>query len=104
MDARVGGTFRMSFTHFGTGTCESFGGEFLELEPNVRIRHSDAFDDPGRPGIMETTVELSPVSCGTDLRIVQEGLPEAVPLEMCHLGWQESLAQLRLLVEAQIPG
>ncbi len=104
LEARVGGTFKMSFTHFGTGKEESFGGEFLELVPHERIRHTDAFDDPNLPGTLVTTISLRPVSCGTELDLVQEGLPEIIPVEACHLGWQESLAQLAQLVEAEIPG
>jgi uncharacterized protein YndB with AHSA1/START domain len=104
LDARVGGTFRMSFTNMSTGRVESFGGEFLELVPNERIRHTDRFDDPNLPGTMQTTVTLRQVSCGTELQLVQEGVPEVIPVEACHLGWQESLAQLAHLVEPEIPG
>jgi uncharacterized protein YndB with AHSA1/START domain len=104
LDARVGGTFRMSFTNMSTGRVESFGGEFLELVPNERIRHTDRFDDPNLPGTMQTTITLRQVSCGTELQIVQEGVPEVIPVEACHLGWQESLAQLAHLVEPEIPG
>jgi uncharacterized protein YndB with AHSA1/START domain len=104
MDARVGGTYKMSFTNFTTGNGHSFGGEYLELVPHKRICYSDKFDDPNLPGEMKTTVTLKQVSCGTELDIVQEGLPEAIPLEMCYLGWQESLAQLANLVEPEIPG
>lgn len=103
MDARVGGTFSMSFTNFTTGNGHSFGGEYLELVPSQKISYSDKFDDPNLPGVMKTTVTLTPVSCGTDITIVQEGLPEVIPLEMCYLGWQESLAQLANLVEPEIP-
>jgi uncharacterized protein YndB with AHSA1/START domain len=103
MDARVGGTFRMSFTNFGTGHGHTFGGEYRELVPNARIRYSDKFDDPNLPGEMETTVSLVPVSCGTELSIVQSGIPQVIPVEMCYLGWQESLAQLLTLVEPVIP-
>jgi uncharacterized protein YndB with AHSA1/START domain len=103
LDAKVGGAFRMSFTHFATGRAHSFGGEYLELVARERIRYSDKFDDPSLPGVMQTTVTLRDVSCGTDLAIVQEGLPEAIPVEMCYLGWQESLAQLAKLVEPEIP-
>jgi uncharacterized protein YndB with AHSA1/START domain len=103
MDARVGGTFRMSFTNFGTGNGHAFGGEYRELVPSERIRYTDKFDDPNLPGEMVTTVTLRPVSCGTELDVVQEGVPEAIPLEMCYLGWQESLAQLAKLVEPEIP-
>jgi uncharacterized protein YndB with AHSA1/START domain len=104
MDAKVGGTFRMAFTNFGTGNGHSFGGEYRELVPSERIRYTDKFDDPNLPGEMLTTVTLRQVSCGTELNVVQEGLPEAIPLEMCYLGWQESLAQLATLVEPDIPG
>ena len=103
MDARVGGTFRMSFTNFATGSGHSFGGEYLELVPHERIRYTDRFDDPNLPGEMQTTVTFKQVSCGTELNVVQEGLPEGIPLEMCYLGWQESLSQLAKLVEAEIP-
>jgi len=104
MDARVGGTFRMSFTNFSNGKGESFGGEYLELVPAQKIRYSDKFDDPDLPGAITTTVTLAPVSCGTEIEIVQEGIPEMISLEMCYLGWQESLAQLANLVEPEIPG
>ena len=103
MDAKVGGTFKMSFTNFSTGHGHSFGGEYRELVPNERIRYSDKFDDPNLPGEMETTVSLRQVTCGTELNIVQEGIPQAIPVEMCYLGWQESLAQLVKLVEPVIP-
>ena len=103
MEATVGGTFRMSFTNFTSGHGHSFGGEYRELVPNERIRYSDKFDDPNLPGEMETTVVLRQVSCGTELNITQTGIPEAIPVEMCHLGWQESLAQLATLVEPVIP-
>jgi uncharacterized protein YndB with AHSA1/START domain len=103
LDARVGGTYKMSFTNFSTGHGHSFGGEYLELVPNERIRHTDTFDDPGMPGEMRTTISLKPVSCGTELNIVQEGIPEAIPPEACYLGWQESLTLLAQLVEAEIP-
>ncbi|HEX5391823.1 MAG TPA: SRPBCC family protein [Rhodocyclaceae bacterium] len=102
MDARVGGSYKMSFTNFTTGRSESFGGEYLELIPNERIRHTDQFDDPNMPGKMETTIVLKPVFCGTALSIVQEGIPEAIPPEACYLGWQESLVLLAKLVEAEI--
>lgn len=101
--AKVGGTYRMSFKNFTTGNGHSFGGTYLELVPNERIRYSDQFDDPNLPGEMETTIDLRAVSCGTDLRVVQSGLPDVIPVESCHLGWQESLAQLANLVEAEIP-
>ena len=104
MDAKVGGTFKMSFTNFGTGHGHSFGGEYRELVPNQRLRYSDKFDDPNMPGEMETTVSLAPVSCGTEVSIVQQGIPEVIPVEMCYLGWQESLMQLAKLVEPDIPG
>ena len=103
MDARVGGTFKMSFTNFSSGNGHSFGGEYRELVPNERIRYSDKFDDPNMPGEMETTVVLRAVSCGTDVSIMQEGIPGVIPVEMCYLGWQESLAQLATLVEPVIP-
>ncbi len=103
MDARVSGTFRMSFRNFSTGHAHSFGGEYLELLPFERIRYVDRFDDPTLPGVMQVTVDLRPVSCGTDVRIVQEGIPDVIPVEMCYLGWQESVAQLAMLVEPQIP-
>ena len=104
MDANVGGTYKMSFTNFTTGQGHSFGGEYRELVPSEIIRYTDRFDDPGLPGEMQTTVSLRQVSCGTELTVVQEGLPEAIPLEMCYLGWQESLVQLANLVEPEIPG
>lgn len=104
MDARVGGTFRMSFHSFSSGQGHSFGGEYLELVPDERIRYTDRFDDPKLPGVLEVTVLLKPVLCGTELSIVQSGIPDAIPLEMCYLGWQESLAQLATLVEPEIPG
>ena len=104
LDARVGGSFRMSFHNFSSGDGHSFGGEYLELIPNERIRYTDQFEDPGLSGVLEVTVTLTPVACGTELSIVQSGIPEAIPLEMCYLGWQESLAQLAHLVEPDIPG
>jgi uncharacterized protein YndB with AHSA1/START domain len=103
MKAEVGGTFKMSFTNFSTGHGHSFGGEYLELVPNERIRYTDKFDDPNMPGQMVTTVSLRPVTCGTDLSITQEGIPDVIPVEMCYLGWQESLMQLAKLVEPVIP-
>jgi uncharacterized protein YndB with AHSA1/START domain len=103
MDVKVGGTYKMSFTNFATGQGHSFGGEYRELVPFEKIRYTDAFDDPGLPGEMQTTVTLRQVSCGTDVSVVQGGLPEAIPVEMCYLGWQESLAQLAKLVEPEIP-
>ncbi len=104
LEARVGGSYRMSFTNFGSGDTHSFGGQYLELVPNERIRHTDGFDDPKLPGTMVTTIVLRAVSCGTDVHIVQEGIPEAIPTEACYLGWQESLLLLAQLVEAEIPG
>jgi uncharacterized protein YndB with AHSA1/START domain len=103
MDARVGGGYRMSFTNFSTGKRHSFGGRFVELEPHERIRYTDEFDDPDLPGEMQVTVALRKVDFGTELEIVQEGLPSVIPLEACYLGWQESLALLAHLVEAEIP-
>lgn len=102
LDAKVGGTFRMSFTNFTTGKSHSFGGSYLELVPSRRIRYTDTFDDPNLPGEIQVTVTLEAVSCGTDLRIVQEGVPAVIPAEACYLGWQESLAQLACLVEPDI--
>ena len=104
LDARVGGSYRMSFTNFSSGGTHSFGGDYLELVPHERIRHTDKFDDPNLPGVMQTTITLKAVFCGTDLHVVQEGIPEAIPTEACYLGWQESLALLAKLVEAEIPG
>jgi len=104
MDARAGGTFRMSFQNFSSGNGHSFGGEYIELVPNERIRYTDKFEDPNLPGVLEVTVSLMPVLCGTELSITQSGIPDAIPLEMCYLGWQESLAQLATLVEPEIPG
>ena len=104
MDSRVGGSFRMSFHNFGSGHGHSFGGEYLELVPGERIHYTDRFDDPALPGVLEVTVLLRPVLCGTDLQITQTGIPEAIPLEMCYLGWQESLTQLAALVEPEITG
>jgi uncharacterized protein YndB with AHSA1/START domain len=104
LDARVGGAYKMSFTNFATGQSHSFGGQYLELVPNERIRHTDQFDDPNLPGEMVTTITLKQVSCGTELNVVQEGIPEAIPAEACYLGWQESLMLLAQLVEAEIPG
>ena len=104
LEAKVGGSFRMSFRNFTTGLAHSFGGEYLELEPGRRVRYTDRFDDPNLPGVMEVTVTLTPVSCGTELAVVQAGIPEVIPLEMCYLGWQESLEQFAALVEPEIPG
>ena len=102
MDARVGGTYRMSFTNFATGREHAFGGAYRELVPFEKILYTDSFDDPNLAGEMRTSVTLKPVSCGTELVVVQEGLPEVIPLEVCYLGWQESLAQLAQLVEPEI--
>jgi uncharacterized protein YndB with AHSA1/START domain len=104
MDPRVGGTFKMSFHNFSTGNGHSFGGEYRELIPGKLIRYTDKFDDPNLPGEMEISVSLTQVSCGTEITIQQAGVPEVIPLEMCYLGWQESLAQLANLVEPDIPG
>ncbi len=104
IDAKVGGRFKISFTNLGTGHSHSFGGEYLELTPFVCIRHTDRFDDPNLPGEMQVTISLKPVSCGTELNIVQEGVPAVIPAEACYLGWQESLTLLAQLVEAEIPG
>jgi uncharacterized protein YndB with AHSA1/START domain len=104
VDARVGGTFRMSFTHFASGASHAFGGEFLELTPNERLRYTDRFDDPNLPGTIRVTVTLRAVSCGTELGVVQEDVPGVIPVEACYLGWQESLTLLAKLVEAEIPG
>jgi uncharacterized protein YndB with AHSA1/START domain len=103
LDAKVGGTYKMSFTNFTTGNSHSFGGEYLELVPNERIRHTDRFDDPNLPGEIVTTVTLKKVSVGTELNIVQEGVPAVIPAEACYLGWQESLTLLAKLVEPEIP-
>jgi len=103
MDARVGGGYRMSFTNFSTGRSHSFGGRYLELTPHERIRYTDRFDDPDIPGEMHVTVELRKVNCGTELEIVQAGIPAMIPVEACYLGWQESLTLLAQLVEAEIP-
>jgi uncharacterized protein YndB with AHSA1/START domain len=104
LDARVGGSFRMSFHNFTTGQGHAFGGDYLELVPGELIRYTDRFDDPNLPGVMQVAVALRPVSCGTDIGITQDGVPAVIPLEMCYLGWQESLAQLAHLVEPDIPG
>ena len=104
LDAKVGGTFKMSFTNFTSGNGHSFGGEYLELKPSEKIVYTDKFDDPNLPGSMKTTVTIKTVSAGVGLNVVQEGIPEAIPVEMCYLGWQESLAQLALVVEPEIPG
>lgn len=103
MDARVGGGYQMSFTNFGTGKSHSFRGKYLELQPNERIRYTDQFDDPGLPGEMQATISLRRVACGTELTILQEGIPASIPVEFCYLGWQESLLHLAHLVEPEIP-
>lgn len=103
LDARVGGSFRMSFTNFGSGSSHSFGGEYLELTPHERIRYTDKFDDPNLPGVICVEVTLKKVLCGTELHVEQTGVPAVIPAEMCYLGWQESLAQLAWLVEPEIP-
>ncbi len=103
LEPKVGGTYKMSFTNFTTGRCHSFGGTYVELVPHERIRYKDRFDDPNLPGEMQVTVTLKGVSCGTELQIVQEGVPEVIPLEACYLGWQESLSLLAQLVEPEIP-
>jgi uncharacterized protein YndB with AHSA1/START domain len=102
MDPKVGGTFKMSFTNFTNQESHSFGGEYLELVPNQFLRYTDVFDDPNLPGVLQVSVTLTAVSCGTDLNIVQEGIPDVIPLEMCYLGWNESLVQLAMLVEPEI--
>lgn len=103
-DPRVGGQYRMSFTNFTSGSSHAFGGEYLELVPNQKLRYTAVFDDPKLPGVMVTTVTITPVSCGVALHVLQEGLPDAIPVEGCYLGWQESLEQLMRLVEPEIPG
>ncbi|HMJ08689.1 MAG TPA: SRPBCC family protein [Pyrinomonadaceae bacterium] len=103
MDAKVGGRYRMSFTNFSSGKSHAFGGEFLELVENQRLRYTDKFEDPNMPGEMETTIDIKAVSVGTELSVVQTGIPEMIPVEACYLGWQESLRLLTLLVEAEIP-
>ena len=103
LDARVGGTFRMSFRNFTTGNAHAFGGKYLELVPNEKLRYTDTFDDPNLPGEMVTSVALRAVSCGTEMNVVQEGVPDAIPPESCYLGWQESLEHLARLVEPEIP-
>ncbi len=103
MDAQVGGSYKMSFTNFSTGHAHSFGGTFLELVPGQRLRYTDTFDDPNLPGEMQTTVVLTKVFCGTEVNIVQEGIPDVIPAEACCLGWQESLTLLAQLIEAEIP-
>jgi uncharacterized protein YndB with AHSA1/START domain len=104
LEARVGGTFRMSFRNFTTGNSHSFGGAYLELVPGQKIRHTDRFDDPNMPGELVTTITLREVSCGTEMNVVQENVPEAIPPELCYLGWQESLEHLARLVEPESPG
>ena len=104
LEAKLGGTYKMSFTNFTTGHSHAFGGTYLELVPHERIRHTDKFDDAGLPGEMQTTISLKKVSVGTEVNIVQEGIPEAIPPEACYLGWQESLTLLAQLIEAEIPG
>ena len=104
LDAKVGGTFKMSFTNFGSGNGHSFGGTYLELVPHERLRYTDKFDDPNLPGEITVTVTLKKVMCGTELNIEQAGVPAVIPAEMCYLGWQESLSQLAHLVEPEIPG
>ena len=104
LDAKVGGTFKMSFSNFGAGGGNSFGGEYIELVPGVKIVYTNQFDDPNLPGTITNTITLTPVMCGTEVNIVQEGLPKVIPVEMCYLGWQESLLQLATLVEPNIPG
>lgn len=104
LKAEVGGTYKMSFTNFTSGHSHSFGGKYLELKPGERIVHTDSFDDPNLPGEMRTTISMKSVSCGTELDIVQEGIPEMIPVEQCYLGWQQSLTLLTQLVEAEIPG
>lgn len=103
IDAKVGGSYHMSFTNFSTGNAHSFGGQYLEIKPNEFLKYTDKFDDPNLPGEMITTVTLTKVMCGTDIKITQEGLPAAIPAEMCYLGWQESLEKLKKLVEPVIP-
>ncbi|MGC4071157.1 MAG: SRPBCC family protein [Nibricoccus sp.] len=103
LEAKVGGTFKMSFTNFGSGKSHSFGGEYLELVPHERLRYTDKFDDPNLPGTITVTVNLKKVLCGTELNVEQSGIPAVIPAEMCYLGWQESLEQLAKLVEPEIP-
>ena len=104
MDAQVGGRFRMSFTNFASGTSNAFGGEYLELVPNERLRYTDQFDDPSLPGVIMVTIELKPVFCGTELHVTQSGIPEVIPAAACYLGWQDSLLMLAKLVEPEAPG
>lgn len=100
---RLGGRFKMTFSNFSTGNGHSFGGEYLEIKPNELIKYTDRFDDPGLPGEMTTTIQLNKVSCGTELKVLQEGIPDIIPAEMCYLGWQESLEKLMKLVQPEIP-
>jgi len=104
LDAKVGGTYKMSFTNFSSGNSHAFGGEYLELVPNERIRHTDVFDDPNLPGTLTVTLDFKQVFCGTELNIVQEGIPDMIPVQACYMGWQESLTLLAQLVEPEIPG
>jgi uncharacterized protein YndB with AHSA1/START domain len=104
LEPRVGGTFKMSFSNFNSGNGHTFGGEYLELVPNEKLRYSDKFDDPNLKGEILVEVLLKKVMCGTELQVTQSGIPDAIPVEMCHLGWQESLVQLAMLVEPEIPG
>lgn len=103
IDAKLGGTFRMSFTNFATGQSHGFGGEYLEMKPGEKLRYTDKFDDPNLPGVITVTVVLKAVSCGTDVQVSQENVPDAIPIEMCYLGWQDSLRQLACLVETAAP-
>ncbi len=103
MDLQIGGKYTMSFTNFGTGTSHSFGGEYLDIKPNEFLKYTDQFDNPDLPGQIVTTVEFKKVMCGTELTVIQEGIPDAIPVEMCYLGWQESLDKLKKLVEPNIP-
>jgi uncharacterized protein YndB with AHSA1/START domain len=104
MDVKLGGSFRMSFTHFSSGNSHAFGGEYLELTPHTRIRYTDQFDDPNLSGVLTVTVDFRAVSCGTELHVLQEGIPDPIPAEACYVGWQDSLSMLAQLVEVEIPG
>ncbi len=104
LDARVGGSYKMSFTNFASGNSHSFGGTYVEMVPGERLRYTDQFDDPNLPGELMVTIEFHKAICGTELRVLQEGIPEVIPVQMCYLGWQESLAMLAALVEAEVPG
>lgn len=104
LDARVGGSYKMSFTNFASGNSHSFGGTYVEMVPGERLRYTDQFDDPNLPGVLSVTIEFHKAICGTELRVLQEGIPEVIPVQMCYLGWQESLAMLAALVEAEVPG